>query len=248
MELRAEVYTRKQLGEAIENKSISKIYVPYTIVDKSLLHEQERLILIPPVYLADCEDKIMNSFMQLYEQGFRNALVHTVGHIELLKKIGFNMYGGHRLNCTNSDSLDFFFENEVKDIIVSPELTSYQINHLRKNGNIGFIAYGFLPLMITRRCPIKNGKPCNKEYCEKKIKDRMNNGLSIICSENTVEVLNSDVLYLADKLDNFSGADFMVLKFTTEHNIENIISDYKEQIKPSVKNYTRGLYFRGIKG
>ncbi len=247
-DLRAEVYTRRQLNDALENSYIEKVYAPYSIVDKSLINEKERIILVPPVYLADCEDKITEQFSLLREYGFENALVHTIGHIELFAGFDFKMYGGYRLNCVNSYSVDFFAQNGVNDIIISPELTDFQINKLEKSCEIGFLAYGYLPLMITRRCPIKNGKPCNKECCSRKIKDRMNNELNIICSENTAEILNSDVLYLADKLERFEGADFAVLKFTIENNINDIISAYIEKIPPTEKNFTRGLYFRGIKG
>ncbi len=247
MKLRAEVYTRKQLGETIENRHIEKIYAPYNIIDKSLVHEQKRIIIVPPVYLADCEDDVKEKLLKLKEQGFENALVHTVGHIELLSAMGFNMHGGHRLNCTNSDTIAFLYDNNVKDIIVSPELTAYQINQLEKRCEAGFLAYGHLPLMITRRCPVRNGKPCNKECCNRTIKDRMNNEMHIICSENTAEILNSDVLYLGDKLYNFDGADFAVLKFTIESGVNDIIEAYWNEEAPKQNKFTRGLYFRGIK-
>lgn len=248
MELRAEVYTRKQLGTALDNVHIKKIYAPCSVVDEALASERERIILIPPVYLADCQDEISERFSKLLDIGFKNVLVHTVGHIELFSNMGFQLFGGHRLNCTNSESLAFLAENGIKDVIVSPELTAFQINLLDKHCKTGFLAYGHLPLMITRRCPIKNGKPCGKECCRRTIKDRMNNNLHVICSENTAEILNSDVLYLADKLDKFDNTDFAVLKFTIEENINDVIFSYIEKETPEQKNFTRGLYFRGIKG
>ncbi len=246
MELRAEVYTRKQLGEALENKHISMIYAPYNLIDKSLIYEQKRIIIVPPVYLADCEEAVSKKLAELREYGFENAVVHTIGHIELLSEMGFSLYGGHRLNCVNSETVSFLSENNIKDIIVSPEITAYQINQLNKRLSIGFLAYGFLPLMVTRRCPIKNGKPCNKESCRRTIKDRMNNELRVICSENTAEILNSNVLYLADKLDKFSNADFALLRFTVENDINSVVNSYLNSAKPDNNNFTRGLYFRGV--
>jgi len=114
------------------------------------------------------------------------------------------------------------------------------------NSRVGFLAYGYLPLMITRRCPINNSKPCNKSGCKRKLTDRKGNILDIICSENTAEILNSDVLYLADKLESFINAEFAVLKFTTEKNINHIISAYVNEKSSEIKNFTRGLYFRGV--
>lgn len=247
MELRAEVYTRKQLSLALDNSDISYIYTPYNIADRSILNQAERIILVPPVYLADCEENVIEKFKELKALGFKNALVHTIGNIEQLKALQFTLFGGTRLNCANSDTLAFFYENGIRDIIVSPEITAYQINELEKPCKIGFIAYGHLPLMITRRCPISNGRPCNKACCKKTIKDRMGNELYVICNENTAEILNCDVLYLADKLKHFVFADFAVLKFTHETEIDDIVFDYVSNAQPKMKKFTRGLYFKGVK-
>ena len=247
MHFRAEVYSRKQLGQALENKFIDKVYVPYNLVDESLVNESNRIIIMPPVFLSDCEKNVYEKMSDLKEIGFSNALVHTIGHIELLGDLNYKLHGGYRLNCTNTDSVSFLSSSGVQDIIVSPEITSFQINNLKSEIPIGFISYGYLPLMITRRCPIKNGKPCNKKNCNRIIKDRMNNDLRVICSENTAEILNSNVLFLADKLNKFENASFNVLKFTTEEDINQIVFAYVNKEQPEfISNFTRGLYFRGV--
>ncbi len=246
MKFRAEVYTSAQLESALNNPYIEMVYAPYTIVSDRHLVFKERIILVPPLYLADCEAELKNKLIELKTKGFNKVLVHTIGHLELFSSLGFDLYGGYRLNSLNSESISFFEENGVKDIIISPEITSAQINRL-KNGNYGFIAYGYLPLMITRRCPLKNGKPCNKNHCKRSLVDRKGNKLNVICSENTSEILNSDVLYLADKISFFNKAVFAVLKFTIEGNIDEIISSYVNSKPCENNNFTRGLYFRGIK-
>ncbi len=246
MTFRAEVYNSHQLEQALLNSDIEKVYVPLRLIDKQHIPFGDKIVIVPPVYLADCEKSVSEKMAVFKNYGFTEALAHTTGHIQILSEIGFHIHGGYRLNCVNSDSVAFFRENGVEDIIVSPEMTSGQINGLNAV-NIGFVAYGYLPLMITRRCPIKNGKPCNKKCCDRAITDRKGNRLSIICSENTVEILNSDVLYLADKLDSFKNTDFAVLKFTVEENIDEIIDLYKRATSVELKNFTRGLYFRGVK-
>ena len=247
MELRAEVYTRKQLSCVLQTPEISLIYAPYTLVDSSLLKYSERIVLIPPVYLADCEEDVCEKFKQLKDIGFKNALVHTIGNIEQFKKLDYTLYGGHRLNCANSESLLFFNECGINDIVVSPELTAYQIEKLDKSCKIGFLAYGHIPLMITRRCPISNGRTCDKANCGRILTDRMNNELHVICNQNTAEILNSDVLYLADKMGHFSTADFAVLKFTYETDVNSIIKSFLNNEPPCIKKFTRGLYFKGVK-
>lgn len=247
MLFRAEVYTRKQLSQTLENPLIDKVYAPYNLIDESLMEYKDRIIVVTPIFLGNCESELKPKLKRIKEMGFNRALVHTIGHFELLNELDFRIHGGYRLNCANNDCVSFWEDNGMDDIIVSPEMTSFQINQLNHNIPIGFIAYGHLPLMITRRCPIKNGKPCNKTNCNQVIKDRMGNELSIICNENTAEILNSDVLFLGDKLEKFNNSDFCVFKFTTEENVHAIISLYANNETSQEKSFTRGLYFRGVK-
>ena len=98
--------------------------------------------------------------------------------------------------------------------------------------------------MLTRRCPIANGKPCGKNGCNGSLKDRHGNEIPVFCGKNSVELLNPDTLVLSDKPETLQKFDFAVLKFTTETNVAEILRLYKEQRKPDGK-LTRGLYFRG---
>lgn len=244
MELRAWVYTRGQLAEVLGCSEFGSVYVPMKLAENAS-SEKERVILLPPEYLADCEEKTERELKRLRELGFERALAHTVGHIELLQRSGFTVCGGNRLNCTNSESMKFFAECGLSDMIVSPELTVQRINALEKPIKTGFLAYGHLPLMLTRRCPIRNGKPCGKENCGERITDRKGNELDVICSDNTVEILNSDVLMLAGRLHEFD-AEFAVLRFTTEQHVTDIAELYAGDKKADIRKLTRGLYYRGV--
>lgn len=248
MRLRAEVYTKEQLSEVLGDPRIEMVYTPLSFLDHSLLPASDRLIAVPPVFLGDCEEAVEGRLREVRKMGFTKALAHTVGHIELLQKCGFEIYGGVRLNCLNSETLSFLAGCGVRDEVVSAELTARQMNTLKKPFPIGFLAYGFLPLMITRRCPIRDGKPCGTMCCGKSITDRTGRKMRVICSENTAEILNSDALDLGDRLDAFSNADFAVLKFTVEKKIESILSAYAEGRRTGSGTFTRGLYFRGLEG
>ncbi len=244
-ELRAWVYTRKQLSDALGNEDISLVYCPIRLIDKSLENDKERIIVSPPEYLADCEEKVKQRLKELYDSGFRLAVAHTVGHIELLKAVGFSVFGGNRLNCANSNTANYLKAEGLEDIILSPELTVKRINSISSEIKRGILAYGYLPLMINRRCPINNGKPCNTKNCGRKITDRLGNKLDVICYQNMVEILNSEPLILSDRLRDFD-IDYSVLRFTVEAEINPIISAYKNGDKMDIKKFTRGLYYRGV--
>ncbi len=246
MRLRAEVYTKEQLSEALGDPRIELIYTPISFLCDSLLPVSERIVAVPPVFLGDCEDTVAGRLRAVREMGFTNALAHTVGHIELLQKLGFEIFGGVRLNCLNSETLSFLAGCGVRDTVVSAELTARQMNTLKKPFPIGFLAYGFLSLMITRRCPIRDGKPCGTACCGKYVTDRRKRKMRVICSGNTAEILNSDALDLGDRLDAFQNADFAVLKFTVEKKIVPILSAYAEGRRTGSEPFTRGLYFRGL--
>lgn len=243
-ELRAWVYNAKQLDDALSATEIKCVYVPLKLISGQLSGYADRIILLPPEYLADCEDRVSAELERLYGLGFHHALAHTVGHIELLSHIGFTIHGGNRLNVTNSETMRFFAGCGLCDIIVSPELTVRRINRLEKPIPTGFIAYGKLPLMLNRRCPISDGKPCGKQNCGRHITDRKGSELDIICSENTVEILNSDILILSDRLHEFD-TDFAVLRFTTEKDIVPVVEQYMNNKPPEANKFTRGLYYRG---
>ena len=169
MELRAWVYSREQLVQALSCEDIAMVYAPLTLAENAG-SSKERVILLPPEYLADCEDDVRRDLTALREKGFTRALAHTVGHIGILRDCGFTVHGGNRLNCTNSRTMHFFAECGLCDIIVSPELTVRRINALEKPIPAGFLAYGKLPLMLCRRCPISDGKPCGRNGWNRAVK------------------------------------------------------------------------------
>ena len=242
--IRVEITNETQLQQALQYPNFQYIYVPERLLTPST-PEKERIIAVPPVFLADCEQQISERLKQLHEMGFSHALAHTVDYIPLIKAADLTLHGGSRLNITNSVSADFFAEHGFADLILSAELTAKRIDSLQTAIPKGVISYGKLPLMITRRCPINDGKPCNNgKQCGKTITDRRGKTIVPICS-NTVELLNPDTLNIADKLSDFPTADFFLLKFTVEKDIINLTEKFTSGEKPT-GDFTRGLYYRGV--
>ncbi len=247
MRLRAWVYTREQLAAALESTGTEAVYAPSELLCADNADSADRLIALTPEFLGGAEDKTKRELLRIKELGFTHALAHTVGHIELLDKAGFTVHGGMRLNCTNSEAMRFFAECGLCDIIVSQELTVQRINSLEKPIPTGFIAYGKTALMLNRRCPVRDGRPCGGKdrSCDRQMTDRKGNKLNVLCSENSVEILNSDTLILSDRLADFR-ADFAVLRFTTETDTAAVTENYRKGRPPFREHFTRGLYYRGV--
>ncbi|HCD69741.1 MAG TPA: U32 family peptidase [Ruminococcaceae bacterium] len=246
---RAEVYDENQLTQALE-LPLELVYAPMGLLSEKTPNK-EKIVIIPPFVLSDCEEETERRLDALREIGFTKALAHTLGHAYLLKKHGFSVLGGFRMNVLNGLSArvceDFGFE----DITLSFEGTAQKLSEISCGIPRGIIAYGRLPLMIMRRCPIADGAACGKKTpfgegksCGGAIFDRLSNKIPVQCGGNSVELLNPDVLVMSDKRETLGKFDFCVLKFTDETDISPIFEMYKNGKKPSGK-LTRGLYYRG---
>lgn len=187
------------------------------------------------------EKEIEQKLIKLKKAGVKYALCGNLGSYTLAKRLGYTVFGDFGLNIFNSVSA-----NMIENPILSPELTAQQINSINAKGK-GFIAYGNIPLMLTRNCPVKNSIGCEK--CRKKggLTDRKGVTFPVVCSPYPcVEVLNSVPIYLAERMAEFN-ADFAHFYFSKEsrEQVEEIISLYENGAKAPF-DYTRGLYYRGV--
>lgn len=246
---RAEVHTAKQFRQALE-LDFDLIYAPMGLLDENT-PDKRRIAVIPPLILSDCEEETAARLIELHDMGFNKGLAHTLAHAELLKKCEFNVLGGYRMNVLNSLAAKACSDYGFWDITLSFEGTAATLAEINSPRPVGIVAYGRLPLMLARRCPIMDGKPCGRktpfgagESCGRSIKDRQGNDIPVLCGGNCVELLNPDTLILSDKQSVLKQFDFAVLKFTVEDDIKPIYDMYRSAGKPEGR-LTRGLYFRG---
>lgn len=242
-EFRAEVATAEQLRQAL-SLPFGLVYAPMKLLHADTPHK-ERIAVLPQLFLADCEDEVRQRLRELKGQGYTRGCAMTLAHAQLLKEEGYILHGGYRLNVINSRSVDFWQDFGAEDMMLSFEGTVQQLSDIVSGIPTGILAYGRLPLMLMRRCPIADGKPCGaKEPCGKSITDRRGNEMPILCGGNSVEVLNPDVLIMSDRQRALSQFSFAVLKFTTETELAPVLDMYLNNKKPE-GSLTRGLYFRG---
>ncbi len=211
--------------------------------DKSI---REKICISLPRYMLD-EQKVTENVKRLKNSGFYKFEAANPAHLKLLNDLGLEIHTGFGFNITNSLALDVLSEYNVKDSVVSFELKANEINRLKNEIQLGLISYGRLPLMLCVNCPIKAQRGCKN--CRGYLTDRTGRRFKIRCNKSLgyYEVLNSDILYLADKLNEFKTISFHTLCFDNETSdeINRIIRAYKNKI-PQSGHYTRGLYFRGV--
>jgi putative protease len=195
-----------------------------------------------PRGLFGAENRLKTRLKELKEIGVKNALCSDLGAYESAKALGFEVFGNFSLNVFNSESA-----NMINSPILSFEMSLDSANSINAD-DTGIIAYGKLPLMLTRNCPVKNRIGCEKCRKSGTLTDRKGYKFPVICSDYPcVEILNPLPIVLSDKLADIK-TDFIHFYFTdeTKEEIRQIISLYKFN-KFCEKNYTRGLYYRGVK-
>lgn len=180
-----------------------------------------------------------------------------------------NLIGDMGLNIFNSHGIDFLRENNMKDIILSPELTFHQISEIRRrtDATLESIGYGFLRVMTMKHCPFSLIKKCeykrNCEVCNFKegytLRDEKNVDFKTKRENDLSIIYNSYPISIIEHLDKVSesGIDYLLLDFTFEENPQEIIDEFvnarykktsilNERLKEKWGNITHGHYFRGV--
>jgi putative protease len=215
---------------------------------EELLPYREQIILEPDRVLFGTEQRMAQWLQKLYAEGFTKLSVSNLSHIYLGQQIGFELYGTAFLNMTNSFSGAQYADLGLKEMTASFEMTAKQIRRLQTLMPLGMIAYGYLPLMIVKNCPVKRHVSCSECGGRQELTDRLGNRFRVFCHNREYsEILNTNCLWLSDKMAEFDRVDFAVLYFTVESKEEcrQVIKRYQNRQKPE-GNFTRGLYFRGI--
>ncbi len=193
------------------------------------------------------EKYILSRLESFKEKGVKVAVCSTLAAVELAKKVGLEYISGFGFNIYNSNSLLYHKNQNALAAVLSPEILLLEAKKLSGDFPKGIISYGRLPLMLTRNCPIKNGQNCNECSKNKSLTDRKSAVFPVRCNNGYSELLNSKVIWLADKPSDLIGLDFQVLYFTDEtpERVDRVIEAYQDNSSPDCE-FTRGLYYRGV--
>ena len=232
-------YTARFLNpDSIPDKHpFKRIFIPIWSSDEDFVDNRAGVEI--PRGLFGMEEKLTKRLGHLKKIGVRKALCSNLGAYSLAQKMGFEVYGDFGLNIFNSESAQLF-----NSPILSFEATLEQTNRIGAK-DTGIIGYGYLPLMLTRNCPIKNHLGCSR--CTGKLTDRKGFEFKVKCSPYPcVEVLNPVPVYMGDRQKEIK-TDFIHFYFTDEskNQVEQIINLFKTGGQFDGK-YTRGLTYRGV--
>lgn len=244
------LYLRAEKPEQLQNMKFNSsdcILLPLRYWDKLEHFNREQVMLELPRTMFGREKKIAETLALAKEAGFSKMMLHNPAQIPLGKRLGFEMAGGFGLNVTNSLAAAFYLEQGLQELTISFEACLEQTRRMRHVLPMGLVAYGHLPLMITRICPLQRHKKCAGRPGEGRLTDRQSKKFSIICHDGAREIYNPDVLYLADKMRDISPFDFAILYFTyeTAEEAAKVVEEYRQGAGHR-ERLTRGLYYRKI--
>jgi len=208
-----------------------------------------RLGLELPRALFGCEDIFAAHLKTARGLGIRDVWAGTLNAAALAREedAALRVHGGFGLNVFNTQSLESLREIGLSDTEASFELTLAQTAALGGTLPRGVLVYGRLPLMLTRCCPLQNGRDC--AHCDKSgaLTDRRGILFPVRCFGSASEVLNSVPLFLLDRLREVRNIAFVSLRFTVENSVEigEILTRFPKNSRPE-SDFTRGLSEKGV--
>lgn len=226
--------------------SVSMFVVPIKLCEELEERYIDKAIVRLPDFVSD-EERLLSQLKMLREKGFVHFMCGNLTHMGVLSQLeGIKLHGGTGMNITNSYSVKQCENMGFADITASFELKEAQINGLKSNIPVGVFAYGRLPLMVVRNCPVRAVTGCGK--CTGCLTDRTGRSFPVKCDNMEYSVIyNSDILDISDKLEGFSGADFAYLDMQglSADEALGVTKRFFTGGKPH-GTFTRGLYYRGI--
>ena len=229
---------------------VRRVILPMGVGEETVKYLKDKKIqpaVEVPAAIFGGDDAVYNSLVKARKNGISLAAVCSLDGAAIAKKAGMKLCALPGTNIFNTFSLDEFARLGFTDAILSTELKTAQCASLGGKLPRGVFAYGRLPLMQTRNCPVKNGTTCDK--CRKHgfLTDRMGVTFPVECTPFASTLLNSVPIVESDKREQFEFADFSLLWFTTEtkDECEKVLESYRRGDAPQGE-FTRGLLYRGV--
>ena len=254
------VRTLAQASTALLELNPARVYVPLEILaqaDALPTYSGQWCAILPRVWRDYDEHLLKEWIAHAKSLGVTGLLLGNLGHFSLCHDFDMELYGDYGLNVFNSRSLAFLQEKGLSSATLSFELRGVQIRDMVKPMDTEALIYGRLPLMITENCIMKNARlgHCDPAsvHCTRDegatLNDRFDASFPILPAfGHRSEIQNSKVLYLGDRSDyKEMGLAYGRLRFTTESPLEcaALLQAY-QNADPAPKNFTRGLFDRGV--
>ena len=202
------------------------------------------LLELPRAMFGGMETAVAAALQKARGQGFLGVMAHNVGHLPLAE--GFDVYGGFGLNVANPLAALHWQRLGLKALTLSPELPLGEMERIDPGVPTWALAYGHMPLMITRACPLQNVTDC--AHCAKQgqLTDRKHRQFPVRCGGGVRQVYNPVPLYLGERLAELP-CDGALAWFTLETPDQAARAlELLAAGRPWPAEFTRGLYYKPV--
>jgi len=232
--LRLRFETREQL---FDFEGAEALILPIEEMDADLVEQfGPRLMAELPRLVFPMEEAALAERLRaLKARGLSTAVAGNPGTVRLIREAGLRVSGGHDLNILNGRALRTWVSVGVTEALLSPEIRMASARHLGKGIPRGVIAYGHLPLMLWRCCPMQGPGGCGSCDGHPTLKDRSGGAFPVLCHKKRYSALLNPVpLYVGDR--DLRGLDYLTAYFTLES---------REECRAIAEKLTRGEVFEG---
>ncbi len=185
--------------------------------------------------------------------GITGALAMNIGQIKPLRDMSFEVRCGFSINAYNSYTLEVLKDMGAAGVTLSYELTLPKIRAMAKPIETELLIYGRQELMITENCLNggTGGEGCKKCRKYRTMTDRRGEKFLVRGEPGCrTTLLNGHVLYMLDKRDDIKGLGVSHVRFDftdeSPEEMEAVFKKFKENGGALPKDFTRGLYYKGV--
>ncbi len=254
--------TKQKLAARFENAE--QLFECYELCDTAYLPIRECLKLLEGGGLEKIKAKLVpeldrwafsndeftrSAVKKLKDAGIDSFCAQNIGQLSVLKEEGLVAHLGAFMNVYNSRALKLLKELSVESAVASFEMPIKKIENLSHFVSIGALVYGYIPLMLTRACPVKSALDCKKCGKNAKLVDRTGASFSVKCRGAVSEIYNSVPLCAQVEKGGFDSPDFLLCYFTSEDKkrCKEVLLSVKNRVSPDKNgSFTRGLYKSGV--
>ena len=223
--------------------------LPVEVIDEELIKACGPKLVpeLPRLVFPGGEAALRDRLRELRDLGLPAVLAGNPGTVRLGRKLGFRVLGDFGLNILNRLALREWAELGAEDALLSPEIRMQAARSLGEGIPRGVIAYGRLPLMLFRCCPMQGKDGCGGCTGRRSLRDRQGAEFPVLCrGKKYSSLLNPVPLYVGDR--DLRGLDFLLAYFTTETRAEcRRIAEALLASAPFEGERTLGPYYRSMR-
>ena len=246
--MHARFFEESQISDSLDG--IARAIIPLETSEKTvkkLIADGIEVAAEVPAAVFSNSEKYVSDLIRLKACGVSLAWVCNLDGVGIAEKADIPFATGFGMNVYNSFSLEEMSRLGAKDCLLSCEIALSRAAHLGGEIPRGIMAYGRIPLMMTRNCPVANKLNCAECGKNSVLVDRMGVEFPVRCKNGCSYILNSRPLWLGDKQNDVRNIDYSLLYFTTEskEGAEQVIADFSAK-RSANGDFTRGLYYKGV--